>query len=52
MGAIRMAKVCEQLQEVGVSEDLMELPSLLDKLEAEFDRVRAALEVERLRNHH
>jgi len=50
MGAIRMAKVCEQLQEVGASEDLMKAPTLLDQLEAEFDRVRTAFEAERLRN--
>jgi len=50
MGAIRMAKVCEQLQEVGASEDLMKAPTLLDQLETEFDRVRTVFEAERLRN--
>lgn len=50
IGAIRMAKICEQLQEMGASEDLMTLPRLLDQLEAEFDRVRTVLEAERLRN--
>jgi hypothetical protein len=35
---------------VGGSEDLMKGSSLLDNLEAEFDRVHAALEAERLRN--
>jgi two-component system sensor histidine kinase/response regulator len=49
MGAIRMAKICEQLQEVGASADLVKVPSLLDQLEAEFDRVRTLLEAERLR---
>jgi HPt (histidine-containing phosphotransfer) domain-containing protein len=49
MGAIRMAKTCEQLQEMGASADLVKVPSLLDQLEAEFDRVCTLLEAERLR---
>jgi two-component system sensor histidine kinase/response regulator len=46
MGAIRLAKVCEQLQEMVAAEELKMAPSLLDELEAEFHRVRALLETE------
>jgi CheY-like chemotaxis protein len=50
MGAIRMAKFCEQLQEVGASQDLVKVPGLLDQLEAEFHRVCSMLQAERSRN--
>ncbi len=43
MGSTRMASICAELEEVGVSEDLTKAPKLLDQLEAEFSRVRPAL---------
>ncbi len=43
MGATRMASICAELEEVGVSEDLTKAPKLLDQLEAEFSRVHPAL---------
>lgn len=46
MGARRMAALCAQLQEIGASGDLSRAPKLLEQLEAEFGRVRPALEEE------
>ncbi len=46
MGALRMAKMCENLQEIGRSGDLSEASEPIEQLEAEFDRVRKALEAE------
>ena len=46
MGAARMAEICADLQEIGDSGDLARAPELLERLEAEFDRVRSALEAE------
>ncbi|MDQ3965352.1 MAG: response regulator [Actinomycetota bacterium] len=46
MGARRMAKICEQLEDVGASGDLARAPELLKRLEAEFDHVREALRAE------
>ena len=43
MGALRMAAGCSELQDVGASGDLYEAPELLNRLEEEFGRVRAAL---------
>jgi CheY-like chemotaxis protein/HPt (histidine-containing phosphotransfer) domain-containing protein len=44
MGAWRMANLCAEFQELGRSGDLTPAPELLVQLQAEFDRVRAALE--------
>jgi HPt (histidine-containing phosphotransfer) domain-containing protein len=46
MGALRMAEVCEDLQEMGRSGDLSGASELVEQLEAEFGRVRQALEAE------
>ena len=46
MSAWRMAEICAELQETGVSGDLARAPDLLEQLEAEFGRVRPALEAE------
>ncbi|MDP9486934.1 MAG: response regulator, partial [Actinomycetota bacterium] len=43
MGATRMASICAELEEAGGSRDLTRAPGLLDRLEAEFGRVRPAL---------
>jgi hypothetical protein len=43
MGASRMAALCAELQEVGSSGNLSRALGLLDQLEMEFERVRAAL---------
>jgi HPt (histidine-containing phosphotransfer) domain-containing protein len=44
MGATRMAELCERLQIASASKDLAAAPEMLDLLEAEFVRVRSALE--------
>jgi CheY-like chemotaxis protein len=44
MGAPRMTDGCSELEEVGASGDLYKAPELLNRLEEEFGRVRAALE--------
>jgi HPt (histidine-containing phosphotransfer) domain-containing protein len=46
MGAWRMAQICAELQDTGASGDLARAPELLEQLEAEFGRVRPALEAE------
>ena len=46
MGAQRMAALCARLQDIGASGYLTHAPELLKQLEAEFERVRPALEVE------
>jgi HPt (histidine-containing phosphotransfer) domain-containing protein len=46
MGATRMATLCEELEDVGRSGDLSRAPVLIESLEAEFGRVREALEAE------
>jgi two-component system, sensor histidine kinase and response regulator len=46
MGATRMATLCEELEDVGRSMDLSRAPVLIERLEAEFRRVREALEAE------
>ena len=43
MGAVHMAEICTRLQELGISGDLSRAPEILDALEREFARVRAAL---------
>src|SRR5215218_5537916 len=44
MGAVRMSEICAGLQELGASGELSRAPELLDELEAEFKRIRPALE--------
>jgi len=44
MGAARMVEICGELQELGAAGELSRVPELLDALEAEFGRVRPALE--------
>ena len=46
MGAKRMASLLAKLQDVGASQIISDGPELLERLEAEFERVRPALEVE------
>jgi two-component system, sensor histidine kinase and response regulator len=46
MGAWRMAELCAELQEAGASGELASAPELLERLEAEFERVRPALRTE------
>ncbi|HEX2741931.1 MAG TPA: response regulator [Rubrobacter sp.] len=50
MGALRMAPICGELEEVGAAEDLVRAQRLLEQLEVEFGRVRLALEAERSAN--
>ncbi len=47
MGAMEMTRLSNTLERAGVSGDLSPAPGLLDALEDEFGRVRAALEAER-----
>ena len=44
MGATRMAEICAEIQELGASGELSSVPELLDALQAEFERIRPALE--------
>jgi signal transduction histidine kinase/DNA-binding response OmpR family regulator len=44
MGATHMAEICATIQDLGVSGELSSAPELLDNLEAEFERIRPALE--------
>ena len=44
MGAVHMAEICGEIQALGASGDLSHAPELLDALEAEFKRIRPALE--------
>jgi signal transduction histidine kinase/DNA-binding response OmpR family regulator len=44
MGAVQMAKICARIQGLGASGELSHVPELLDELEAEFKRIRPALE--------
>jgi two-component system, sensor histidine kinase and response regulator len=46
MGATRMATLCEELEDVVRSGDLSRAPVLIERLKAEFGRVRDALEAE------
>ena len=50
MGAERMSAICAELQDVGASGDLHRAPGLLNRLEEEFGRARAALEAELARS--
>ena len=44
LGAVRMAAICSELQDVSASKDLLRAPTLVERLEEEFGRVRPALE--------
>jgi CheY-like chemotaxis protein len=44
MGAVRMSEICADIQALGASGELSSAPELLDALEAEFKRIRPALE--------
>jgi len=44
VGAVRMVEICTRLQEQAISGELSQAPGLIDALEAEFERVRSALE--------
>ena len=44
MGATHMAEICAEIQALGASGELSRVPELLDALEAEFERLRPALE--------
>jgi two-component system, sensor histidine kinase and response regulator len=46
IGAQRMSATCAELQDAGALGDIPSVPGLLDRLEGEFGRVRAALEAE------
>jgi HPt (histidine-containing phosphotransfer) domain-containing protein len=46
MGACGMVSICEKLEAAGNARDLKYTLGLLDHLEAEFERVRRALEEE------
>jgi CheY-like chemotaxis protein len=46
MGALRMSTICAELQDVGYSGELELAHVLVERLEAEFARVRVALEAE------
>jgi HPt (histidine-containing phosphotransfer) domain-containing protein len=46
MGAIKMSTLCAELEDLGHSRDLSRAPVLIERLEAEYGRVRPALEVE------
>ena len=44
MGVLRMAGVCRELKEAGISGDLEHAPRLVERLASEFEDARAALE--------
>jgi HPt (histidine-containing phosphotransfer) domain-containing protein len=44
MGATHMAEICAMIQGLSASGELSRAPELLDTLEAEFNRIRPALE--------
>ena len=46
MGAWCMAELCAELQEAGATGELASAPELLERLEAELERVRPALRAE------
>jgi HPt (histidine-containing phosphotransfer) domain-containing protein len=46
LGAVKMAAICAELEEIGRSGDLPPAPALISRLEAELGRVRALLEKE------
>jgi len=46
MGAVKMATMCVELEDAGRSGELERAPMLVERLQAEFERVRQALEAE------
>jgi HPt (histidine-containing phosphotransfer) domain-containing protein len=46
MGALKMAAICAELEDIGHSGELERAPAFVERLEAEFARVRRALETE------
>jgi histidine phosphotransfer protein HptB len=44
MGATHMSEICATIQDLAASGELSSAPELLDNLEAEFERIRPALE--------
>jgi len=46
MGATKMARICDGLQQAGGSGDLAPAPGLMKGLKEEFERVRSLLETE------
>jgi HPt (histidine-containing phosphotransfer) domain-containing protein len=46
LGALRMSTICVELQDVGHRGELERAPVLVERLGAEFGRVRTALETE------
>jgi hypothetical protein len=46
MGALKMSNICAELQDIGHSGELSHAIVLVGRLEAEFERVRPALEAE------
>jgi HPt (histidine-containing phosphotransfer) domain-containing protein len=46
MGAVKIATLCGELQDAGTRGNLSYTPELLERLEAEFERIRPALEAE------
>lgn len=52
MGAVLLAELCRQLEDLGRREALEQLPDLLGKIEREFAIVRILLKSERQRYRH
>ncbi len=50
MGAVRMAALCAELEEMGRSEELRAAPGVIPRLEEEFGRVRAVFAEELSKN--
>jgi HPt (histidine-containing phosphotransfer) domain-containing protein len=50
LGAMRLAALCEMLESIGQSGQLTEAAAKMVELEAEFDRVKIALEAEKRKN--
>ena len=50
MGATRMAAICSELEDIGVSGDFSKAPDLLKRLKVESEHVREALSVEVVRS--
>ncbi len=50
MGAVGMAALCAELEEMGRSGELKAAPGVIPRLEEEFGRVRAVFEEELSKN--
>jgi HPt (histidine-containing phosphotransfer) domain-containing protein len=46
MGALRMSTICDELEDIGHLGDLSHAPVLVERLKAEFGRVRLVVETE------